>query len=178
MGACAIFAEDNIRFLKQGLDLIQGLSDDAYTRSSHPEYTSGVGGHLRHCLDHYTNFLAGLPRGRIDYDARQRDERIETDRAYATRVIQNLIRGLAEVQERDADRAVTIKMDGGDESDASLWWSHSSAVRELQFLVSHTVHHYALIALILRSNGLAPAADFGVAPSTLRYNQSKLSCVR
>lgn len=178
MGACAVFAEDNIRFLQQGLDLIQSLSDDAYTRSPNPEYTSGVGGHLRHCLDHYTNFLAGLPSSRIDYDARQRDARIETDRAYAARLIQILIGGLAEVQARDEDHAVTIKMDGGDDSDDALWWSDSSVVRELQFLVSHTVHHYALIALILRAQGIAPAAAFGVAPSTLRYQQSKLTCAR
>jgi hypothetical protein len=42
-------------------------------------------------------------------------------------------------------------------------------VRELQFLLSHTVHHYALMALILRLQGFNPAAEFGVAPSTLQH---------
>jgi uncharacterized damage-inducible protein DinB len=177
MASCSIFAEDNLRFLQQGLDLVQSLSDDAYTQSPHPDYTSGVGGHLRHCLDHYSNFLAGLPSGRIDYDARQRDERVENDRAYAIRLIRILMDGITEIRASDGEKALTIKMDGGDESDASQWWSQSSTMRELQFLVSHTVHHYALIAMILRAQGIVPAADFGVAPSTLRYNQSKL-CAR
>jgi hypothetical protein len=33
------------------------------------------------------------------------------------------------------------------------------------------VHHYALIALILRLQGFNPAAEFGVAPSTLQHWQ-------
>jgi hypothetical protein len=50
-------------------------------------------------------------------------------------------------------------------------WSGTSVGRELQFLVSHTVHHYAVIAAMLRPQGVEPGADFGVAPSTLVYEQ-------
>ena len=46
-------------------------------------------------------------------------------------------------------------------------WSRSSLLRELQFALSHTVHHYAIIARQLRERGAEPGADFGVAPSTL-----------
>jgi uncharacterized damage-inducible protein DinB len=175
MGTCAIFADDNIRLLEQGLELLGALSDDAYVRSSHPEYTSGVGGHLRHCLDHYTNFLDGVEAGLVDYDARQRDARIENERGYATRVMERIIDGLRRLREIDSAAFVTIKMDGGDESETDNWWSPSSAQRELQFLLSHTVHHYALIALILRAQGIMPGPGFGVAPSTLRYQQSMSS---
>jgi hypothetical protein len=51
----------------------------------------------------------------------------------------------------------------------SVVWSYSSIGRELQFLLSHTIHHYALIALALRLQGYEPSAEFGVAPSTLQY---------
>ena len=172
MGTCAIFADDNIRLLDQGLDLVQHLSDEAYVRSAHPEYTSGVGGHLRHCLDHYTNFLAGVAGGRVDYDARQRDARIENERTYAVAVIQRIAEGLRGLRATRADVPVTVKMDCGDNSDTQNWWSQSSVQRELQFLLSHTVHHYALIALILRAQGISVAPGFGVAPSTLRHQQS------
>jgi hypothetical protein len=50
-------------------------------------------------------------------------------------------------------------------------WTHSSARRELQFLLSHTVHHYALIAMICRQYGVGVEEDFGVAPSTLKYRR-------
>ena len=48
-------------------------------------------------------------------------------------------------------------------------WADSSVERELQVLLSHTVHHYALIAVALRLHGHPVDEEFGVAPSTLRY---------
>ena len=49
----------------------------------------------------------------------------------------------------------------------------SSVSRELQVLSSHTVHHFALIAVTLRAQGVQMDPDFGMAPSTLRYLESK-----
>ena len=49
----------------------------------------------------------------------------------------------------------------------------SSISRELQVLSSHTVHHFALIAMTLRMHGVEIDSDFGMAPSTLRYLASK-----
>ena len=45
----------------------------------------------------------------------------------------------------------------------------SSISRELQVLSSHTIHHFALIAMTLRLHGIEMDPDFGMAPSTLRY---------
>ena len=53
----------------------------------------------------------------------------------------------------------------------------STVRRELIFLVSHTVHHYALIAVMLRHQAVGLPADFGVAPSTLRH-QRRLAASR
>ena len=177
MATCANFAGDNIHFLQQAVDLVNRISDGAYARTGHALFNSGVGGHLRHCLDHYSNFLAGLPAGRIDYDARARDPDIEKSRARALGVLQRLIEGLRALQPTDGDRRVLVKMDCGEDTDPSLWWTESTVRRELQFLISHTVHHYALIALILRIQGVQTGADFGVAPSTLRY-QAGLQCAQ
>jgi hypothetical protein len=49
----------------------------------------------------------------------------------------------------------------------------SSISRELQVLSSHTVHHFALIAMTLRMRGVELDSDFGMAPSTLRYLAAK-----
>jgi hypothetical protein len=54
----------------------------------------------------------------------------------------------------------------------------STVARELQFLLSHTVHHYALIALILRLQGFEPGEEFGVAPSTLAHWRREVVCAR
>ena len=49
-------------------------------------------------------------------------------------------------------------------------WSQTSVRRELQFLLSHTIHHYALIVAIAVRHGIVDFPEgFGVAPSTLNY---------
>ncbi len=55
-------------------------------------------------------------------------------------------------------------------------WSHSTVRRELQFLLSHTVHHFALIAVLLERFEIAVPDDFGIAPSTLKYWQAQAPC--
>ena len=62
-------------------------------------------------------------------------------------------------------------MDCGESHGEESTVSPSTIERELKFLVSHTVHHYAIIALQLRHQGVEPGPEFGVAPSTLRYEQ-------
>jgi hypothetical protein len=54
------------------------------------------------------------------------------------------------------------------EIDPDVW--HSSSVgRELEYVLSHTVHHHALIAEKLAAIGVYIERHFGVAPSTLEY---------
>jgi hypothetical protein len=57
-------------------------------------------------------------------------------------------------------------------------WCNSSVLRELEFLQSHAVHHYSLIAALLRLHGIEPDAEFGVAPSTLKYWKEEAACAR
>lgn len=175
---CAIMADDNIAYLQQAIGLLERLDDGLYTRTSPATYRSGIGGHVRHCVDHYTNFLAGRPAGRIDYDARARDPRIEQDRRVAVACLRAIITGLEELRAAGADDSVQVKMDCGDDSDPASWWSQSTVGRELQFLVSHTVHHYALIGFILKSQGFDTGPEFGLAPSTIRFNRSQTPCAR
>ena len=58
------------------------------------------------------------------------------------------------------------------EEDGVPDWRPSSVGRELQFLVSHTVHHYALIRLLLEDHGIYAGEEFGVAPSTLAHQRA------
>ena len=156
---------DNIETLKQGINLIARLDDHLYTQPNHELSLSGVGAHFRHCIDFYHNFLNGVESGRINYDLRERDERLETNRLFAIDKLGALIADLSLMSTMEGSRVVEALLEGTSDSD----WSISSLKRELQFLLSHTIHHYALIALTLRSHGFDPGAEFGVAPSTLRH---------
>ncbi len=163
---------DNILFLRQGIDLLRQINDEIYVKAVAPYAASGVGKHIRHNLDHYEMFLAGLQTGYIDYDGRRRDPRIETDRHYATQKMLSIISRLEGLEAQRLDDPISVKMNEGDEVDDSSSRSQSTIRRELQFLLSHTVHHYALIAIILKIQGFGCREDFGVAPSTLKYQQS------
>lgn len=161
--------KDNLDCLKQGLDLLDTLEPSVFPRPAPACFNSTIGGHFRHNFDHYTQFVEGLAAQEIDYDSRLRDNLLETDLGYAAGRFRNLVDKLEALDGQDLDLEVTVKMDSG--SDAPDW-SRSTIRRELQFLLSHSIHHYALIAVICCANGVATPKSFGVAPSTIRHQQA------
>ena len=168
-----ILAQQNLHFLDQGRALVGDLTDELFTRGDAHGHASARA-HLRHVLDCYRCFLRGLDSGRVDYDARERDPRLETERSVAASVIAEIDAGLRRLEPADRERALRVRVD------AAAWgsrdtWTASSVGRELQFLLSHTVHHYAIIAMTLRSLGYDPGRRFGVAPSTLEHQDSSAS---
>lgn len=163
---------DNIAYLQQMLELLLGMSDELYCNAVPLAFQSSVGAHVRHCVEHYESFLGAWRSGKIDYDARPRDVRVERERAYAITRIEADITALQQMPQFEAERTIQVQHASNAEHGTVAAWSHSSVPRELQFLVSHTVHHYALIAMMLRAQGFEPSADFGVAPSTLKYRQA------
>jgi len=160
----------NCHFLHQGIELLAQVAPEAYARSSRPGWAP-VGAQFRHILDHYCSFLEGQAGGTIDYDARRRDPLIERDPVAAADVAARLAAALERLEARDANRPVSVQMHTGGE-DGLPDWRPSSVGRELQFLVSHTVHHYALIKLLLEDHGIYAGEEFGVAPSTLAFQRS------
>lgn len=167
-------AQDNVRCLRQGIDLLQQLSLDDYAGKQPQCFGSTIGGHMRHNIDHYYSFVKGYAEGRIDYDARARDPRVETEPAVASAQMAELSEALEAIGEGELDRELEVIMDCGGPTQVP---AKSTVRRELQFLLSHTVHHYALIAVICQLRGIEPEAAFGVAPSTLRYRDSS-SCAQ
>lgn len=158
--------------LLQGVILLRSLDGEAYRRK-HPNCFNGsVGGHLRHALDHYWSLLRGLASGEIDYDARVRDTSIEKDPVAASQACEEIAGELKALDGTSLDSALRVKMDCGSRTLPEEEWSRSSLRRELQFLLSHTVHHYALISVMCQSMGVSPQPGFGVAPSTLKYQQA------
>ncbi|HKX33601.1 MAG TPA: hypothetical protein VJ302_38335, partial [Blastocatellia bacterium] len=98
-----------------------------------------------------------------------REERIEKNRLFAAARLNQIIEGLSGLKAADEQSEVEVLLEGSSILPSDSGWSRSSIRRELQFLLSHTVHHYALMALALRVQGFQPGEEFGVAPSTLKY---------
>ncbi len=162
--------EANCHFLRQGAELLARVPAAAYAQTSRPGWAP-VGAQFRHVLDHYLAFLAGVGAGMIDYDARERNPRIERDPSEAANLADELTQRLAALTLRDPNRPLSVQMRTGD-GDVMPDWRPSSLGRELQFLVSHTVHHYALIKLLLEDHGIYAGEEFGVAPSTIVWQRA------
>lgn len=155
--------------LGQGAALAAVLTPEQFTAVAPGTVASSVGAHLRHCIEFYRTLLATLASGRVDYDLRPRDARLETEPLHAMLQLQALARSLAEQVQGRLDQPLRVRHDYTEARDED--WSDSSVRRELHFLFSHTVHHYALIAAQLRQIGIPVADDFGVSPATLRFRQ-------
>lgn len=160
--------EINLRWLEQAAALLGRLDDASYSATPPGFAPHRAGGHLRHVLDFYDSFLAGVRAGRIDYDARTRCERTATVRGVALERIHRLQGALRELR---ADRELLVRREDAEAREDT--WLRSSLRRELQVLSSHTVHHFALIAMTLRAQGVTLEASFGMAPSTLRYERER-----
>jgi hypothetical protein len=163
-------ARANIQYLEQGVALIGRLADAQYAASPVGPFSGGVGAQFRHCLDFYDCFLQGLDAGEIDYRMRERDQRIETDRSHAVARTRSVCNALRLLTHDRMERVLRVRAE--ESGPASAEWAESSAGRELQFLTSHTIHHFALIALLLANQGFDVAREFptlGVAPSTLEH---------
>lgn len=148
--------------LLKGVEMIASVGDLSYTRTANG--TGSIGGQFRHNLDFVNNLLKGIDEGRIDYNMRERDVRIEDDREYAIERFGIAIRRLDDLSPRQFAKSVVVRSEVD-----PVTWLPSSFVREAEFVHSHTVHHHALIAEKLAGYGIAAAENFGVAPSTLKY---------
>ena len=167
---CKELVQVNIGWLRQVLSLIDQMDDETFSTSPPGLAPHRVGSHLRHVLEFYQCFLGGLATSRIDYDARKRNESIERRRHSAAANIRSIISRLDEVSFFEGDWELAVRMENADEDVYLI----SSVARELQALSSHTIHHFALIAITLRVHGIEVDPDFGMSPSTLRYQASKL----
>lgn len=162
-----LVVKSNIFFIKQGVELLSEVSDEQYSSNDGRYNKSGIGRHFRHIIEHYFSLLDERD-GLVDYDARERNLALENEREFMISSMHRVSESLSKLELSDLDKRIKVRSNEGiGEKDSPL--SESTIRRELQFLISHTVHHYALIGLILKTMGFEPSPEFGVAPSTLKH---------
>lgn len=158
----------NIDALSDAADLLQSLPQPEYSGVVSPLSRSSLGQHMRHVLEHYDCLLQGLCAGLVNYDQRPRRQSLEQDPQAAIQRIEELSDELKALPPEDQSLAVLSK--------STLLHDEppvpSSLARELLFLHAHSTHHFAQMALHMRSIGANVGHEFGIAPSTLAYEHS------
>ena len=154
--------------LQQGETLLRAMNDANYTRKLRPAFNSAIGGHYRHCIDHFRCLLQGLKANHIDYDNRERDPRIETNREFALAETQRILSACQFIPSEFLDCPINIRSQiaYGDSEPPVI---KSTVGRELMYAVAHTIRHSALIAVMCGLLNVPVPAGFGIAPSTLKY---------
>jgi hypothetical protein len=165
--------EDLLQFnrnvLAQALELLE-----AFQQSDAPPLSEKIGPHLRHIVEHYEALAWPSKAGIVDYDSRARDRLMESNAAVAIARIEALIEWLNQGTFRLIPRALKVAGRGGIHGEFAFV-VESSLARELVFLASHAVHHFALMKPYCDENDISTLDGFGKAPATLAYERSQSS---
>lgn len=154
--------------LMQGLGLLFELGDRTYSHAAPAPFNASIGQHYRHVLEHFHSLIKGLPAEEINYDARERNARLQGEVTYASIATCDVLRALKRyTQETLARGCRVISSVGYSASQPSTF--ESNVNRELAYCVGHAIHHYAIIRLICHETGITVPTEFGVAPSTLKH---------
>ena len=152
--------------LQQGEIMLEQLSDSNYTQKMPTVFNASIGGHFRHCLDHFQLLHDSCRNGVVNYDDRQRGTSVEFNRMAAFVQTQALRQALQEMEQLDQPLLILAKSTyAGDTAEKAM----STLGRELIYAVSHAIHHFALIKVMANLQGASLPASFGIAPSTLQY---------
>jgi len=135
-----------------------------YSAKPLPGVSGSIGEHVRHVLDHVTALVGTASQQVLTYDHRERGTALEADGRAAIAAIMRLKGLLDDAQDDRLEQHVTVSV--VIERGAAPVLMRSTRRRELAFVISHTIHHQALIAVLLAAAGEPVPAAFGLAPST------------
>lgn len=152
--------------LDELLRLLLTLPAEAYC--ARPSRVSGsIGEHVRHLLDHVSSLMSTNPQAVLSYDHRTRGTAVETEPGAAVREVMRLDAALERWGDRSLEDPVAVAAVTSMDGRAVTGWS--TFARELAFVMNHTIHHQAIIALLLeRLDAELPDERFGYAPSSPR----------
>lgn len=157
-----------IEVLRQGETLLAEITDEAFTRKVAVAFNASIGGHYRHCLDHFRALLEAADAGDLNYDHRERGTLVENDRFAALNATRELREGYEKFNAAALGRPLNVTCKTSYASSGSQV-SPSTVGREVMYTVAHAVHHFALIGVMAGVMNLPLPAGFGVAPSTLKH---------
>lgn len=148
--------------------IIDQLTREEYTLKLPILNHNSIGQHVRHVLEFYMCLSQGIKTEVVNYDKRLRNLSIENDPNYANVILDELtsIFCLQDIEDRSIKNVT--EFNGTEVS------SNSSVSRELVYLIEHSIHHYAIIAISLRNefSHVEIPSDFGVAYSTTKHKNN------
>lgn len=155
-----------IAIVKQAVELLDTLSEQEYQQTFSEYPTGSVGMHVRHVIDHFRALEQGIHKGLVDYNVRHRCTAAESSTAEAKSLLSKVISWLESLDESCLNKAISVRSEIDIERTLSST-VNSSVARELVFVSSHAIHHYAVIRLLCVKQNKQVPEFFGYAPATI-----------
>ena len=143
------------------------ITDEQYTKPCTQLNGSSIGAHTRHIIELFKCLINGYDTGFVNYDDRKRNILIQTDKKIAI----NLLTDIADtIYCKNKEMVLQLSIM---ESDCKFYIVNTNFYREFIYNLEHTIHHMAFIRIgIFEVGSIVLPQDFGVAPSTIKYNNS------
>ncbi len=155
--------------LNQLKAVIININDQDFSKPIPVLNNSTIGQHVRHTLEFFTCLMGNLKSGTVNYDKRDHDKVIETDKLIALAVIENIG---AFLDGNVKNIPLTLEANYCI-SDSELTLIKTNLFRELAYNLEHAIHHMAIIKIGLKE--VAPYISipnhFGIAVSTIKYQR-------
>jgi hypothetical protein len=164
--------EQSNSILGQVFELIESINIEQYSMPLSSLSHSSVGMHFRHIVEFYQCLFNGISEGSIDYDKRERNLLLETNKKITLETILNI----TEYTRNILDNPLLLNMNYG-ENNYSV---NTSIFRELAYNIEHTIHHLAIIKIGLTAHypEILLPENLGVANSTIKYKKEASSLVK
>jgi uncharacterized damage-inducible protein DinB len=147
-------------------DSLNRLSDAEYTRPSNILFNATIGQHVRHIIELFLCLEKGYDEGVVNYEKRERDYKIETDKKFADVLLKEIYQRL-----NRPDKEMILEAEDYEDTAGSVAIA-SNYYRELAYNLEHTIHHMALIRVGINEVSSVKLSDeFGVAYSTIKFRQ-------
>src|ERR1051325_10907240 len=127
-----------VEILQQGEDLMRSLSAASYSQRFLLAFNGSIGGHYRHCLDHFTSVFRGLHEDLIYYDHRDRDPRIENDPDFALTLTSDLRVAVERLPIGALEAEITVRCEVS-YAHGNSPLTRSTVGREFAYCIAHTI---------------------------------------
>lgn len=160
--------ESQLEIIEQGISYLKSVSKDDYIAIVSPNFISSAGSHMRHIIDHYQAIMSGLNCQLIDYDVRERGSEVESSPRLAIKKLNEIADWINKLTEDNLGEVIMLTTEVS-VSTKDIRQVQTSVARELVFVGSHAVHHFAMIAQISFTQRNSQPSSFGLAPATATF---------
>jgi uncharacterized damage-inducible protein DinB len=148
-------------------EILHDLSDEEYSKPSSILFNASIGQHVRHIIELFIELDKGYANGRVNYEKRKRDYRIETDKYFAASLLNDILNNVVKEDK-------PLLLEAGFNSNAEdLIQLPTNYYRELAYNIEHTIHHMALIRVgVNELTAITVKDNFGIASATIKYRKA------